>query len=155
MMPKIKKDPAYLKKNGYEMVDGRIRQKPGENNALGNIKFIFPNSMNIYLHDTASRQLFSRSKRDFSHGCIRVGDPAALANWVLGDDSKWTPEAIEKAMTTGPEDAHVKVKRPIPVLIVYATAVAPEDGSVYFFDDLYGHDAVLRDALADGYPYPQ
>ena len=154
LMPKIKADPSYLARNNYEMVDGRIRQKPGPKNALGNVKFMFPNPMNIYLHDTAARTLFSRTRRDFSHGCIRVSKPAALAEWVLRDDAKWTAAAIDQAMTKGPADAHVKVKRAIPVLIVYATAVAPEDGKVYFFDDLYGHDLTLADALAQGYPYP-
>jgi len=154
IMPKVKKDPSWLARNGYEMVDGAVRQKPGPNNALGNVKFMFPNPMNIYLHDTSARELFSRSRRAFSHGCIRVSNPAALAEWVLRDDPKWTPDAIAAAMTKGPIDAHVKVKRAIPVLIVYATAVAPEDGKVYFFDDIYGHDTTLMDALAHGYPYP-
>jgi murein L,D-transpeptidase YcbB/YkuD len=154
MMPKIRKDPGYLSRNGYEMIDGRIRQKPGPNNALGNVKFIFPNSMNIYLHDTQAKQLFSRTRRDFSHGCIRVARPARLAEWILGDDPKWTAAAVEQAMTEGPQDAHVKVTRTIPIFIVYATAVARPDGSVAFFEDLYGHDDVLEDALAHGYPYP-
>lgn len=153
LMPKAKSDPSFLRRNGYELVNGALRQKPGPNNALGRVKFIFPNSMNIYLHDTPSRELFSRARRDFSHGCIRVQNPAALAQWLLRDDKKWTPEAIERAMTQGPQDAHVPVRR-VPILIVYATAVAPEDGKVYFFDDIYGHDATLEDALAGGYPYP-
>jgi murein L,D-transpeptidase YcbB/YkuD len=152
--PKMAKDPGWAKRNGYEVVDGRVRQKPGENNALGRVKFMFPNPMNVYLHDTPSRDLFSRPRRDFSHGCIRLQDPPAMAAWVLRDDPKWTRERIDQAMRTGPQDAHVTLPRPIPVLLVYATAAAPEDGTVRFFEDIYGHDATLEDALAEGYPYP-
>jgi L,D-transpeptidase YcbB len=151
--PKAANDPSYLNRNGYERVKGSIRQKPGPNNALGNVKFMFPNPMNIYFHDTSARELFSRTRRDFSHGCVRVSKPAALAEWVLRDDPKWTPQAIENAMTKGPLDAHVNLKRPIPVLILYTTATVREDGTVYFFEDIYGHDTQLADALAAGYPY--
>jgi murein L,D-transpeptidase YcbB/YkuD len=154
IMPKIKADPGYARRNGYEVVNGRVRQKPGDNNALGHVKFMFPNPMNIYLHDTPSRGLFSKARRDFSHGCVRVQDPAALAAWVLRDDPKWTRESIAQAMSSGPPNAHVTLPHPIPVLIVYATAVVPEDGDVHFFEDIYGHDATLEDALAEGYPYP-
>jgi len=152
--PKMAADPGWAKRNGYEVVGGRVRQKPGDHNALGRVKFMFPNPMNVYLHDTPSRDLFSRARRDFSHGCIRLQDPPALAAWVLRDDPKWTKEAIARAMTSGPGDAHVTLPHPIPVLLVYATAVAPEDGSVRFFEDIYGHDTTLEDALAEGYPYP-
>ncbi len=152
--PKMAANPGWAKRNGYEVVDGRVRQKPGDSNALGRVKFMFPNPMNVYLHDTPSRDLFSRARRDFSHGCIRLQDPPALAAWVLRDDPKWTRERIDQAMRSGPQDAHVTLPRPIPVLLVYATAVAPEDGTVRFFEDIYGHDATLEDALAEGYPYP-
>ncbi|HEX5042006.1 MAG TPA: L,D-transpeptidase family protein, partial [Candidatus Polarisedimenticolaceae bacterium] len=152
--PRMAADPGWAGRNGYEVVDGRVRQKPGENNALGRVKFMFPNPMNVYLHDTPSRDLFSRPRRDFSHGCIRLQDPPALAAWVLRDDPRWTRERIEQAMRSGPLDAHVTLPHPIPVLLVYATAVAPEDGTVRFFEDIYGHDATLEDALAEGYPYP-
>ena len=152
--PKMAADPGWAKRNGYEVVDGRVRQKPGDNNALGRVKFMFPNPMNVYLHDTPSRDLFSRPRRDFSHGCIRLQDPPALAAWVLRDDPKWTRERIDQALRSGPLDAHVTLPHPIPVLLVYATAVAPEDGTVRFFEDIYGHDATLEDALAEGYPYP-
>ncbi|HET9300300.1 MAG TPA: L,D-transpeptidase family protein [Candidatus Polarisedimenticolaceae bacterium] len=152
--PKMAADPGWAARNGYEVVDGRVRQKPGEKNALGRVKFMFPNPMNVYLHDTPSRDLFSRARRDFSHGCIRLQDPPALAAWVLRDDPKWTRERIDQAMRSGPQDAHVTLPHPIPVLLVYATAVAPEDGTVRFFEDIYGHDTTLEDALAEGYPYP-
>jgi murein L,D-transpeptidase YcbB/YkuD len=152
--PRMATDPGWARRNGYEVVDGRVRQKPGDNNALGRVKFMFPNPMNVYLHDTPSRSLFARARRDFSHGCIRLQDPPALAAWVLRDDPRWTKESIARAMTSGPQDAHVTLPHPIPVLLVYATAVAPEDGTVRFFEDIYGHDATLEDALAEGYPYP-
>ena len=155
ILPKMAADPEYARKNGYERRDdGGVRQRPGTGNALGQVKFMFPNSFNVYLHDTPSRDLFARARRDFSHGCIRVQDPAALAAWVLRGDPHWSAESVAAAMRDGPQDAHVKLPRPIPVLIVYATAVAPEDGRVLFFDDIYGHDAALEDALAEGYPYP-
>ena len=147
-------DPSYAKRNGYEVYAGGVRQKPGPGNALGNVKFIFPNPMNVYLHGTSSRQLFERARRDLSHGCIRVGNPTALAEWILRDDPKWNSAAVAEAMSTGPIDGHVNTP-PVPILIVYATAVAPEEGNVRFFEDIYGHDATLEDALAGGYPYPQ
>jgi murein L,D-transpeptidase YcbB/YkuD len=137
------------------IVDGNIRQKPGPQNAMGNVKFMFPNSMNIYLHDTPGRYVFSRTRRDFSHGCVRVGKPAALAEWVLRDDPKWTLEEVERAMHSGSENRRVNVRRPIPILIVYATAIVPADGKIRFYEDIYGHDATLENALAGGYPYPE
>ena len=154
LMPKIRADRSYAARNNYQVIDGRIRQKPGPKNALGLVKFIFPNSMNIYLHDTPSQAAFAEARRDFSHGCIRLSKPAELAAWVLRGDPKWTPEAIEEAMQRGKNDVRVNLPTPTPVLILYATAVAPADGKVYFFDDIYGHDATLEKALAGGYPYP-
>lgn len=153
--PKMAADPGYARRLGYEVVNGGIRQKPGPNNAMGNVKFMFPNSMNIYLHDTPGRHVFSRTRRDFSHGCVRVGNPAALAEWVLRDDPKWTLDEVERAMHSGRENRRVNVRPPIPILIVYATAVARADDRIYFFEDIYGHDATLEDALAGGYPYPE
>ncbi|HEX8153620.1 MAG TPA: L,D-transpeptidase family protein, partial [Thermoanaerobaculia bacterium] len=135
-------------------VQVRIRQKPGPSNALGLIKFMFPNQNNVYLHSTPAQTLFARERRDFSHGCIRVEDPVALASWVLRDQPEWTPEKIRAAMNGGTDNAHVILKRAVPVFIIYATAAAQEDGRVLFFEDIYGHDEVLENALAAGYPYP-
>lgn len=148
--PKARRDAGYLRRNGYERVGNRIRQKPGANNALGNVKFLFPNSASIYLHDTQAKTLFSKSRRDFSHGCIRVEDPVALAEWILRGDPKWTRESIERAMKSGPGNQSVRVPRPVPVLLVYATAVVTADGTVHFFDDIYGLDDSLEDALEAG-----
>jgi murein L,D-transpeptidase YcbB/YkuD len=133
-----------------------VRQKPGPTNALGLVKLIFPNQYNVYLHSTPSQQLFSQTRRDFSHGCIRVEKPDELAAWVLQDKPEWTLEKVRFAMQKGPDNVQVNLPKPIPVLILYGTAVAvaEEDGSIHFFDDLYGHDADLEKALAKGYPYP-
>lgn len=104
------------------------------------------------MQHTPATELFSRSRRDFSHGCIRLEHPPDLAAWVLRDDPGWTPERIRAAMN-GTETQQVKLAHPIPVLIVYATVIVLDDGLVHFYDDIYGHDAALEKALAKGYPY--
>ncbi|MGD1080863.1 MAG: L,D-transpeptidase family protein [Candidatus Sulfotelmatobacter sp.] len=176
MIPHILKDPDYLAKKGFEVVDSKqnvvsagtvtpevlsqlragklfVRQKPGPKNALGLVKFLFPNSYNVYMHDTPSTELFAKSRRDFSHGCIRLERPTDLAAWVLRDKPGWTPERIRAAMN-GTTTQQVNLAHPIPVLIVYATVIVLEDGVVHFYDDIYGHDAALDKVLAKGYPYP-
>jgi len=175
LLPEIEKDPSYLARHSYEIVDrngrvvsdglltaemqkqlysGRlqIRQKPGPNNSLGLIKFDLPNAHDVYLHGTPARTLFSQSRRDFSHGCIRVEDPVTLAAWVLRDKPGWDADHIRAAMS-GDETTRVMLDKPIPVLIVYGTAVVMEDGEVRFFEDIYGHDAALERVLAKGYGY--
>jgi L,D-transpeptidase YcbB len=155
LWPKADRDPGYLASHGFEVVNGgAIRQKPGPKNALGLVKFVFPNSYNVYLHSTPSVSLFTRARRDFSHGCIRVQDPVALAAWVLRDQPQWTVDKIRAAMNSGPDNQQVNLTKPIPVLILYSTAVVEPDDEVYFFDDIYGYDAKLAKALAAGYPYP-
>jgi len=124
----------------------RLRQRPGPDNALGLVKFMFPNRFNIYLHDTPSRELFARSQRDFSSGCIRVERPAALATYLLRDDPAWTPEAVAAAMESGLERT-VTLPRPIPVHIQYWTAFVGTDGAVEFRADIYGRDVRLDAAL--------
>lgn len=133
-----------------------VRQKPGPKNSLGLIKFMFPNSYNVYLHSTPATELFSQSRRDFSHGCIRVEKPAELAAFLLRnqDGGKWTASAVQTAMDSGPDNRTVNLQIPVPVLILYATAVVEEDGAVHFFDDIYGHDRRLNDVLKKGTPYP-
>jgi murein L,D-transpeptidase YcbB/YkuD len=176
MIPHIVADPDYLAKKGFEVVDGKqnvvaggtvtsevldqlragklfVRQKPGPKNALGLVKFIFPNSYNVYMHDTPATELFAQSKRDFSHGCIRLEKPAELAAWVLRDNPGWTPERIRAAMN-GTTTQQVNLAHPIPVLILYATVIVLDDGIVHFYDDIYGQDAALEKTLANGYPYP-
>jgi murein L,D-transpeptidase YcbB/YkuD len=131
-----------------------VRQKPGPDNALGLVKFMFPNEHSVYLHSTPAQSLFSQSRRDFSHGCIRVQKPAELAATLLRNQPPWTLEKVQAAMQTGPDNQQVNLKVPIPVLILYITAVVEEDGSVHFFDDIYGHDKSLEALLAKGPPYP-
>jgi murein L,D-transpeptidase YcbB/YkuD len=176
IVPKVEKNASYLARNGYELVTPddkvvasdevdpatlaklrsgalQVRQKPGANNALGLVKFIFPNQNNVYFHSTPSQEFFARSRRDFSHGCIRVEFPVKLASWVLRELPDWTPERIEKAMKNG-DPTQVNLKKPIPIMLIYTTASVSESGEVHFFEDIYGHDIVLENALAAGYPYP-
>jgi len=176
-IPKIVRDPDYLEKKGFAVVDSRqqvvasgpvsadvlqqlragklfIRQNPGPKNSLGLVKFIFPNSYNIYMHDTPEQVFFSKTRRDFSHGCIRLGKPADLAVWVLrGNTGNWDMARVRAAMN-GDAPQQVNLARPIPVLIVYGTVIVTEDGVVHFYDDIYGHDASLEKVLDKGYPYP-
>jgi murein L,D-transpeptidase YcbB/YkuD len=162
---------AYLAKEQFEVTGGcsgadlvpglrsskcSVRQKPGPKNSLGLIKFIFPNSNNVYLHSTPATQLFSQSRRDFSHGCIRLERPAELAGFLLRnqDGGKWTEATAQQAMDSGPDNRTVNLATTVPVLILYVTAVVEEDGSVAFFDDIYGHDRKLDAVLEKGPPYP-
>ncbi len=175
LVPAIRKNKAYLDKHQYEIIDHHgevvppdkinakllkrledkqleIRQKPGPGNSLGLAKFVFPNHYDVYMHGTPERGLFGRARRDYSHGCIRVENPAALAKWVLHSTS-WSDQQILAAMN-GTETQQVNLPRPIRVMILYGTASVEENGEVRFFDDVYGHDAALEAALANGYPYP-
>ncbi|MGX2032218.1 L,D-transpeptidase family protein [Methylocaldum gracile] len=176
MLPQILSNPGYLAKNSLELVPNfspnapvyepsfrniemlttgtlKLRQKPGPKNALGLVKFAFPNHNNIYLHSTPSKGLFKKARRDFSHGCIRVEDPVALAEFILADQGEWTRERIESAMTRD-KPKTVTLKQAVPVYIFYSTVLADESGTVSFYDDIYGHDLILSDLLAKGFPYP-
>jgi murein L,D-transpeptidase YcbB/YkuD len=151
ILPAIEKNPNYLEKHNMEITgdeDGlpEIRQKPGPGNALGRVKFLFPNSFNIYFHDTPEKSLFTKDKRAFSHGCIRLGDPVKMANWLLSNNPEWTPDKIEEAMNSG-DEKYVKIKKPVPVIITYYTAWVGENGQLNFRDDIYGHDAALVEKL--------
>jgi len=175
LVPKIRRDPNYLADHGFEVTtrDGTvvtddavsddvlsklrsgslaIRQKPGPKNALGLVKFIFPNRYDVYLHSTPEPALFLKARRDFSHGCIRVQDPEGLAAWVLRDKPGWTEDKI-RAVMNGDQTLEVPLDKPIPVLILYTTAVVEPDGEVHFFRDIYGYDSAIDKALARGYPY--
>jgi len=137
--PKIEKDPEYLEKQHIEVDDnGRYRQLPGPGNSLGRVKFLFPNHFNVYLHDTPAQALFNRVERDFSHGCVRVDDPDALARYVLRDQPEWTAEKISAAMQSGTEQA-VKLKSPLAIYLVYFTAWE-EGGALKTVPDIYGLD---------------
>src|SRR5688572_21809114 len=156
-IPRAVNDPGFLTRNNMEVVSPsgeaidpnsvdwsnakglRIRQKPGSGNALGGVKFMFPNNFDVYLHDTNATKLFDRIERGLSHGCVRVEEPHKLAQYVLRDQAEWTPEAIDAAMKAG-QEKHVKLKTHLPVYIVYKTAWV-HDGGVRFLKDLYGHDA--------------
>ena len=172
ILPKLHSNPGYLAAQNMEIVsDGtplpasassiaklasgaaQLRQRPGPKNALGRVKFLFPNNNNVYLHDTPTQSVFEKTRRDFSHGCIRLSQPAALAEWVLRDQDGWDASRIEQEMARTTEKA-VPLRTPIPVVIFYTTAIARRDGTILFFEDLYGHDKALERALAQGYPYP-
>ncbi|BBE74042.1 L,D-transpeptidase family protein [Oharaeibacter diazotrophicus] len=165
MLPAIKADPAgYMARHGYEVVwEGQvidpatvvwdenavkavgIRQTPGEANALGHIKFMFPNQHAVYLHDTPSRALFQRDVRAFSHGCVRVDDPTAFAGAVLQGDPEWTVERVE-SLYGGPE-RRVNLAHHLKVHIAYFTASVDDTGKLTLRDDLYGHVRKLKAAL--------
>jgi murein L,D-transpeptidase YcbB/YkuD len=173
LIPKIQRNPNYVAAHQYQIVNGNgavvtdgavdadvlrglrsgaytIRQRPGPKNALGLVKFIFPNDYNVYLHSTPQPDLFSRARRDFSHGCIRVENPAALAAWVLRNKPDWSPDRIRATMNGDTDNIQVNLDKPIPVLILYSTAVVEPDNEVHFFDDIYGYDASLQKALQAG-----
>lgn len=168
--PAALRNPEFLTRNRYELVEQgepiapwpenvarigqgvRVRQTPGAHNALGRVKFIMPNDYQVYLHDTPSKALFERTRRDASHGCIRLGDPFALAKFLLRDQPEWTDEAIRAAMAAE-EPTTVRFRERIPVHITYATAVARQNGDVFFYPDIYGHDRTLEALLRKGYPY--
>lgn len=146
LMPEIAKNKNYLSQHNMEWNDGNIRQKPGPKNSLGLVKFLFPNSNNIYLHDTPAKSLFNEQSRAFSHGCIRVEKPVELANLILKDDKNWTPEKIQVAMHKG-EESWYTLKHKIPVYIGYFTAWVDAEGTVHFYDDIYERDERLASLI--------
>jgi murein L,D-transpeptidase YcbB/YkuD len=144
IMPAMKKDPAYLKKHHMEKTGGSdslpgIRQLPGKDNSLGRVKFLFPNSHDIYLHDTPDKNLFAKNDRALSHGCIRVADAQKLAEYLLRDQSDWNTQKIQSAMNGGKEQS-VKLKQEERVSITYYTAWVDDAGMMNFRNDVYGHD---------------
>jgi murein L,D-transpeptidase YcbB/YkuD len=165
-LPEVLKDPGFLAKQNMEVLDAsgrpvdpysvdlsdpsgyRFRQRPGTGNALGFVKFMFPNQYNVYLHDTPADSLFARASRSFSHGCVRVEQPEALARYVLADQPEWTPDRIRAAMHAG-EEQHVKLSRPIPVYLGYWTARVSADGIVQFRKEVYDVDARQSAKLAE------
>jgi murein L,D-transpeptidase YcbB/YkuD len=116
-----------------------IRQLPGDNNSLGKAKFLFPNSFDIFFHDTPAKDLFEKDQRAFSHGCIRLHDAGKMAAYLLRDDKEWTAERVNKAMNSKKEQ-WVKLKKAVPVAITYYTAWVDADGKLNFRNDIYGHD---------------
>lgn len=146
ILPKLKKNPDYLDNQNMEWFNGAVRQKPGPDNALGLVKFIFPNSNNIYLHDTPLKSLFKKEKRAFSHGCIRVEKAHELALAIMQREADWSAETLNSAMHLEKESVYV-LKEPIPVYIAYFTAWADQKGNVAFYDDVYNRDSVLAKML--------
>ena len=145
--PAMKRSSSYLRRNNMEVTGYSnglpiVRQKPGNSNALGHVKFIFPNSYNIYFHDTPSRSLFSRQERAFSHGCIRLQQPFDLAVYLLRNQPEWTNEKIKAAMNSSKEK-WVTLGKTVAVFITYFTSWVDEDGILHFTDDIYGHDKKL------------
>ncbi len=139
-------DPASVDLSNPEAY--RFRQRPGSDNSLGLVKFMFPNQFNVYLHDTPADSLFARAARSYSHGCVRLEQPVALAQYVLKDQPDWDAARIETAMHAG-EEKHVKLKSPIPVYLGYWTARVRPDGTVQFRRDVYGTDRRQTALLAD------
>jgi murein L,D-transpeptidase YcbB/YkuD len=169
ILPAVKRDPRYLDRKNMEVVRGGkvvpsqridwkryssgvpfvIRQRPGGANALGRVKFLFPNAYSIYLHDTPSKGKFKEDQRAFSHGCIRLSEPMRLANYLLRGDTAWTEARIERA-ASATQEITVPVKPAVPVIIGYFTVWADSAGVVNFRDDIYGHDARLGRELFEG-----
>ena len=177
IVPHIEKDRNYVSRKNFEVVtsDGHVvtdgavsdrvlaqlrsgrlhvRQKPGPSNSLGLVKLVFPNEDDVYLHGTDAPGLFSKERRDLSHGCIRVQNPADLAAWALRNNPGWTLERVKATMRGTQNNLTVTLEKPIPVLILYGTVAVDEHNKVFFFDDIYGYDKQLDEALKRGYPYP-
>lgn len=177
LVPHMQARAGYLEAKNYEVTNSKgeiqtgyslakvehggllVREKPGPTNSLGLVKFMFPNQFDIYLHSTPQTSLFDRTRRDFSHGCVRVQRPEDLAVWVLqGQDDKdaqpWDLEKVTDAMQNGQDNKQVNLKTPLPIVIFYLTARVGDDGKVDFFDDIYGYDADMQKVLDQGPPYP-
>ncbi|NOT11452.1 MAG: L,D-transpeptidase family protein [Methylococcaceae bacterium] len=176
ILPKWQADPMYLDNEEMELVTRfgnevkpvaftkssmeyvkqgslKIRQRPGKKNPLGQVKFIFPNKDDVYLHGTPANALFSKSRRDFSHGCVRVENPELLAEFALKNQEEWTKETIKLAMTSDKTE-RIKLKKPIPVLFFYITSFFDQNDQLVFYPDIYGHDAVLMGALQKSEEFP-
>jgi murein L,D-transpeptidase YcbB/YkuD len=172
LVPHIVANHEYLASKNFEVTNNKgvvqtsytakqvaqgmvmVREKPGPTNSLGLVKFIFPNQYDIYLHSTPAVSLFERTRRDFSHGCIRVQKPADLAAWVLEGQGDWDLDKVQDAMNTGPDNHIVGLKTPLPIVIFYLTAIVDEDGKTDFFDDIYGYDTEMQKVFSNGPPYP-
>lgn len=177
LVPHIESNKGYLATKNFEVTNNKgdvltdytahqvgqggvmVREKPGPKNSLGLVKFMFPNQYDVYLHSTPATELFNRTRRDFSHGCVRVQEPAKLAAWVLDgqqdkDNQDWDLDKVNAAMNDGQDNHQVNLKTPLPIVIFYVTGFVEDDGHTHFFDDIYGYDAQLQMVLAQGMPYP-
>jgi len=152
-LPKLENNPNYLASQQMEVTGNegglpRIRQLPGDKNSLGHVKFLFPNSYDIYFHDTPAKELFKKDKRAFSHGCIRLAEPEKMAEYLLKDNPAWPPEKIHEAMS-GDEQQSVNLKDPVPVFITYYTVWVDETG-LNFRDDIYQRDSTVAGKMFNG-----
>ena len=173
LVPHMAANKGYLASKNFEVTNNKgvvqtdytvkqvaqgavmVREKPGPKNSLGLVKFMFPNQYDIYLHSTPAVSLFDRTRRDFSHGCIRVQKPIDLAVWVLqGQGGDWDLDKVKAAMDSGPDNKTISLKTPLPIVIFYLTAVVAEDGQIDFFDDIYGYDSEMQKVFSKGPPYP-
>jgi murein L,D-transpeptidase YcbB/YkuD len=154
ILPLAARDPDYLARNGFEVVNRRggsgsgLRQRPGRSNALGEVKFVFPNDMDVYLHDTPARHLFKETRRAFSSGCIRVEKPKELAEYLLRTSTSLPPGSYD-SLVAGSRERWVRLERGVPIYILYFTAWAEEDGTVFFYRDIYDRDQVVMAAARD------
>lgn len=149
ILPALANDPSYAERKGYRVIRNgsriTVQQPPGERNALGYLKFMFPNQHSVYLHDTPNRNLFSAAKRAFSHGCVRVDQPFQLAEEILGEGGKWSEQKLRGLIGKG--ERYVHLSQPLPVHLTYFTVAADEKGELKAFEDLYGLDRKVRAAL--------
>ncbi len=152
ILPKLASDPSYLARNNMEWVgegaNQRIKQRSGPDNPLGQVKFMFPNEHDVYLHDSPADHLFSREERDFSHGCVRLERPVQFAEYLLRDKPEWQGTKVREAIVSG-EHKTVKLPKKLPVHILYFTSWVEDNGVVHFRKDVYGHDQKLAAALAE------
>lgn len=151
IVPGMRRNKHYLSRHNMEITGYSgglpiVRQRPGGSNSLGRVKFLFPNNYNIYLHDTPAKSLFSRDKRAFSHGCIRLADAKKMAEYLLRNDTSWTAQKISEAMSQTKEK-WVTLKQPIPVFITYFTAWVDANDRLNFRDDIYKHDHLMAEHL--------
>jgi len=172
LVPHIESNHGYLASKNFEVTNNKgviqtdytahqvaqgavmVREKPGPKNSLGLVKFIFPNQYDIYLHSTPAVSLFEQTRRDFSHGCIRVQKPADLAAWVLQGQGDWDLDKVNEAMNGGSDNKTVSLKTPLPIVIFYLTAIVEDGGEVHFFDDIYNYDTEMQKVFSKGPPYP-
>src|SRR6201996_662670 len=172
LVPHMESNHGYLASKNFEVTNNKgilqtdytakqvaqgavlVREKPGPKNSLGLVKFIFPNQYDIYLHSTPAVSLFDRTRRDFSHGCIRVQKPADLAAWVLQGQGDWDLDKVQEAMNSGPDNKTVSLKTPLPIVIFYLTAIVEDGEEVHFFDDIYSYDSEMQKVFSKGPPYP-
>jgi L,D-transpeptidase YcbB len=172
LVPHMESNHGYLASKNFEVTNNKgilqtdytakqvaqgavmVREKPGPKNSLGLVKFIFPNQYDIYLHSTPAVSLFEQTRRDFSHGCIRVQKPADLAAWVLQGQGDWDLDKVQEAMNSGSDNKTVSLKTPLPIVIFYLTAIVEDGDEVHFFDDIYGYDSEMQKVFSKGPPYP-